>query len=489
MGLRTVLVPPLPLERFLPVAGREQVEAALALAGRLRGPATGRRIWNVNSTAFGGGVAEMLRPLISYARGAGFDARWVVIEGDDAFFRITKRLHAALHGEGGDRSRLGKDERALYERVSRENAADLLRLVRAGDLVLLHDPQTAGLAPYLLPARALVVWRCHVGRDTPNAESDRGWAFLAPYLEQVPLGVFSREAYVPPAFEGRSTVIMPSIDPFSPKNEPLEQRVVRAILCHVGLITCAVEALGEPVYVRADGSPGRIGHYADVLGLGPPPPADAPLVVQVSRWDALKDPSGVLAGFAHLLESEPAGGAHLMLAGPNVNAVADDPDAAAVYEETAARWRALPHAVRRRVHLASLPTHDVDENAAIVNALQRHATVVVQKSRREGFGLTVAEAMWKKRAVVASAVGGLVDQVVPEETGLLVDDPDDHAAFAAALGRLLRDAALRERMGEAAHERVRQRFLGLRALVQYAALMDGLAPAETTPATPESTLH
>ncbi|MFM2153708.1 MAG: Trehalose synthase [Pseudomonadota bacterium] len=488
MPLRTVLVPPLPLERFVPVAGREAVDAALVLAHRLQGPAEGRRVWNVNSTAFGGGVAEMLRPLLSYARGAGIDARWVVIEGDDAFFRVTKRLHAALHGEGGDRMRLGQEERALYERVSRENAADLLRLVRAGDVVLLHDPQTAGLAPYLLPARTAVVWRCHVGRDEPNAESERAWAFLAPYLEKVPLGVFSREAYVPAVFEGRATVVMPSIDPFSPKNEPLEPRVVRAILCHVGLITCAREALGEPVFLRADGSPGRVGHYADVLGLGPPPPADAPLVVQVSRWDALKDPTGVMAGFAHLLETTPGCEAHLMLAGPNVHAVDDDPDAAAVYQETATRWRALPHAVRRRVHLASLPTHDVDENAAIVNALQRHATVVVQKSRREGFGLTVAEAMWKRRAVVASAVGGLVDQVVPGETGLLVDDPDDHEAFARAVGRLLADPPLRERMGESAHERVRERFLGLRALFQYGGLMERLTPVQDD-AERESILH
>jgi trehalose synthase len=489
MALQSVNVPALPLERFASVAGREAVDAAHALARRLAPVAAGRRIWNVNATAFGGGVAEMLRPLLSYARGAGFDARWLVIEGDDAFFHVTKRLHAALHGEGGDRSRLGREERALYERVSRENAADLLRLVRAGDVVILHDPQTAGLAPYLAPANVSVIWRCHVGRDAPNGESERAWAFLSPYLESVPIGVFSREAYVPAPFEGRSTVIMPSIDPFSTKNALLEPAVVRAILCHVGLVTCTRNALGEPVFLRADGSQGRVDHCADVLGLGPPPPADAPLVLQVSRWDRLKDPVGVMTGFAHLLESTPDVGAHLMLAGPNVRAVADDPDAAEVYEETAARWRALPHGVRRRVHLASLPTHDVDENAAIVNALQRHATVVVQKSRREGFGLTVAEAMWKKRAVVASAVGGLVDQVVRDETGLLVDDPDDHAAFANALSRLLTDPPLRERLGEAAHERVRERFLGLRSLLQYAALLDRLSPTESRPVSPEATLH
>ena len=149
---------------------------------------------------------------------------------------------------------------------------------------------------------------------------------------------------------------------------------------------------------------------ADILRLGRAPGAETPLVVQVSRWDRLKDHLGVMQGFVRLEEAE-AAGAHLVLAGPSVTGVADDPEGPAVLAELAAAWRALPHASRRRVQIASLPMVDPGENAAIVNALQRHAAVIVQKSLQEGFGLTVTEAMWKGRPVVASAVGGIVDQI------------------------------------------------------------------------------
>jgi trehalose synthase len=177
-------------------------------------------------------------------------------------------------------------------------------------------------------------------------------------------------------------------------------------------------------------------------------------------------------GFAALLEREgEVAGAELVLAGPNVRAVADDPEGAATYDELVAAWRSLPHAHRRRVHLASLPMEDAQENAAIVNALQRHAAVVVQKSLHEGFGLTVTEAMWKGRPVVASAVGGIQDQIVDGVHGLLVHDPADLTAFGAALRRVLLEPELAARLGDAAQQQVREEYLGVRHLRQYAELI------------------
>jgi trehalose synthase len=269
-------------------------------------------------------------------------------------------------------------------------------------------------------------------------------------------------------------LIPPSIDPFSAKMQELTPESVHAILAQVGILEGPPSPAGAS-FLRQDGSPGRVDRSADVIRLGRATAPDIPLVVQVSRWDRLKDPLGVLRcfGSAEALLTTP--GAELVLAGPNVNALADDPEGAAVFEEVLAAWRALPHHQRRRVHLAHLPMADVEENAAIVNALQRHAAVVVQKSLHEGFGLTVTEAMWKARPVVASAVGGIQDQLEDGVHGLLLRDPTDANAFAVALQRLLDSPALAQQLGEAARARVWERYLGIHSLLRFADLIARLA--------------
>jgi len=199
--------------------------------------------------------------------------------------------------------------------------------------------------------------------------------------------------------------------------------------------------------------------------------AGAPILVQVSRWDRLKDPNGVLRCFAEHCRSPHL---HLVLAGPAVEAVSDDPEGAEVLEEVRELRESLPNGVLERVHLACLPMQDVEENGAIVNALQRRADVVVQKSIAEGFGLTVAEAMWKARPVVASRRGGIQDQIVDQESGLLIDDPFDLASVGAAIDGLIADSARAHQLGEGARERVRSHFLGTRHLIQYLGLLDEL---------------
>ena len=225
-------------------------------------------------------------------------------------------------------------------------------------------------------------------------------------------------------------------------------------------------------FTRRDGSPGRINRRVDVVQTGPAAPADAPLVVQISRWDRMKDMAGVMRGFVQHVD--PSFGAHLLLCGPAVAGVADDPEAAEVLDECKELWRQLPRAARSRVHLASIPMADPDENAAIVNAIQRHASVVVQKSLAEGFGLTVAEAMWKRKPVVASAVGGIVDQIEDGTHGLLVKDPHDLEAFGAAVESLLRDRELAAQLAENGRQRVIDEFLGDRHLEQYGVLFEQL---------------
>jgi trehalose synthase len=463
-ALEEVRVGAVPPEHLEPVIGAERVRALERLAQRARRSLDGRQVLNVNSTAAGGGVAELLQTLLAYARGVGIDARWVVVTGDADFFTITRRLHDGLYGSAGDGGPLGDAEHRHYESVLRGNAAELLALVRPHDVVVLHDPQTAGLARELGAIGARVVWRCHVGRDEPNESTRRAWEFLGPYLEHVEAFVFSRAEFAPSwVTPDRLAVIPPSIDPFSPKNEVIEPAEVTAILQYVGLLDG--DRKPSTTFTRRDGSPGRVDRHADILQTGPPPPPDAPLLVQASRWDSWKDMRGVMTGFADHLED--LTDTHLVLVGPSVHSVADDPAAAQVLDDCIDRWRALPHAIRSRTHLACVPMADIDEAAIIVNALQRQATVVIQKSTAEGFGLTVAEAMWKHRPVIASAVGGITDQIIDGETGCLLRDPGDLGAFAAVARRLLHDPEERRRIGHAAHARILDQFMPDRHLEQW----------------------
>lgn len=465
--LTPVTVSPLPPERFREVLGDEtydRVEGAISEASRLL---AGRVVWHVNSTAAGGGVAELLTALLPYARGAGADARWMVAGGEPEFFRITKGLHNRLHG-GGPSDPIPDADRETYLSTCAANAEALAELLQPGDVVYLHDPQTAGMTARIKETGAIVIWRCHIGADRPDAAVRSAWEFLTPLIEPADTWVFSRPSYV---WEGldpeRVAVIMPSIDAFSPKNEPLADDVVAAILDRIGLCPDG----GRPaVFIRHDGTTGRVDRHA-VLVQDEPPPADAPILTQVSRWDALKDPIGVLRGFAEHVDVPDA---RLLLVGPDAEGVADDPEGLEVYRSVVAAREELDEAVRKRVHLVSLPMDDVDENAAMVNAIQRHSDVITQKSLAEGFGLTATEAMWKAKPVIIGAVGGLQDQVIDGETGIVIDDPADLEAFGVAATRLLGDRDLARRMGEAGRERVRERFLGTRHLVEYAHLLTEL---------------
>jgi trehalose synthase len=444
-----------PLEALAGVLTTEHAEGLRAAAADNAAALSGRTVWNVNSTATGGGVAEMLRALLGYVLDAGVRTRWLVLDGDPLFFALTKRLHNAIHGVDHVATPTGSD-RAHYEEVLlRRNLPALLDLVSPGDVVILHDPQAAGLVVPLREAGIPVIWRCHIGRDSPNATTLGAWDFLRPYVEPADAVIFSRRQYAPAWLPpDRIRVIPPSIDPLSEKNRPIDGVERLRILVRAGLLA-------------GDGA----GAVKGAPGSTPPPPAEARLVVQVSRWDRLKDMPGVIIGFA---EAAVPDDVHLMLVGPDVTGVADDPEGTDVLAQCLTTWQRLPSRLRDRVHLASVSMADTDENARIVNAIQRHASIVAQKSLAEGFGLTVAEAMWKSRPVIAAAVGGIQDQIEDGVDGLLIKEPGDLDAFGDALVRLLADPAFADRLGEAAHRTVRARFLGDRHLAQYAELLESV---------------
>jgi trehalose synthase len=455
-----------PLDRYQPLLEDGmwfEFERTMATVARhLRG----RVVWNVNSTARGGGVAELLSSLIPYDRGAGIDSRWVVIHGEPAFFDVTKKLHTLLHGVAVDGSAVAKDECAVYEQTLAANAHPLVERVKPGDVVLLHDPQTAGLAPALSERGCKVIWRCHIGVDEPSDVVRSAWNFLRRYVTAAHALVFSRRRYVWEGLEpSRVHIIPPSIDAFTTKNYELDESTVTGLLRAGGILQGAD---GEAAFVRSDGSRAHVSRRASGLPDGGLP-AEARIVLQVGRWDRLKDPMGVMEGFVQHVA--PGTDAHLVLAGPAPTSVSDDPEQPEMLRELGDSHAALPAPIRERVHLAQLPMEDEDENAALVNALQRRADVVVQKSLAEGFGLTVAEAMWKARPMVASRVGGIEDQVENGRSGLLIDDPRDLQGFGRAVISLLSDERQARTLGSAARLRIARHFLAPRHLMQQAGLI------------------
>jgi trehalose synthase len=439
--LELVRLSPAPIDRYRDLL---DPRAWTAFERVMRDYATkvrGRVVWNVNSTARGGGVAELLAALIPYDLGQGIDERWAVIEGTPQFFEVTKKIHSLLHGHASNGAAVSAQERRVYEETLAPNAAALLEVMKAGDVAVLHDPQTAGLVPALTRAGIKVVWRSHVGVDVPNDVVRNAWSFLTPYLMTGSAFVFSRRAYV---FEGlddtRVAIIAPTIDPFTTKNRDLTAGEVAEILATSGVIR-------------------------DV-------PNGARIVLQVSRWDRLKDPVGVMRGFAEHVA--PFTDSWLVLAGPQVNSVEDDPEQPEVLAELERVRRGCDEQVRERVVVTQIPMQDIERNAAIVNALQRRAQVVVQKSLAEGFGLTVAEAMWKAKPVVASRVGGIEDQIENGTSGVLIDDPLDLASFGRAVVDVLVDDARAESLGREARVRIIHQFLAPRHLSEQALLISAL---------------
>jgi len=390
------------VDGYRALVGDGPLRALEALARRLKG----HRVAMVNSTATGGGVAEILHRLVRLLEELGVPTTWEVMPGDARFYGITKTIHNTLHGWPGT---LTAEDREYFMEVNRR-AAEALAL--DGDLVLIHDPQPVALARWRRRPGQRWLWRCHI--DLSRAQLEVRDFVTAP-LADYDAAVFSHVSFVPP-LALPAYLAPPSIDPLSDKNRELGEEEETALLAPFAL------------------------------------PPRRPWVTQISRFDRIKDPLGVVRAFDLVRRQEDA---HLILAGGSAD---DDPEGAEVLAEVRARV-----AGRTDVSILLLPP----DAHMTINALQRRSTVVVQKSLREGFALTVSEALWKRRAVVASAVGGIPLQVLHERTGMLVRSVE---GCAYQITRLLRAPEMRRRLGAEGREHVRQNFLHTREARDYLAV-------------------
>ena len=448
----------------------------------------GRTVWMVNSTAQGGGVAEMLPTMVSHLNELGIDTRWFVIESrDEAFFRLTKRIHNLIHG-AGDGGLDPDGDRRTYEAVNAENARTLAPMMRDGDILVVHDPQPMPLAGRIRETRRIkAVWRCHIGLDETNAATTAAWQFLKRYGTDYDRAVFSAEEYVPDFLRDRARLIYPAIDPLSQKNRELHLHSVVGILSNAALSVPPGPVVQPPFphiaqRLQADGSWSPAVLPADI-GL-----LIRPIVTQISRWDRLKGWMPLLRGFAQLKEriysqrdGRPAierrrlRQVRLVLAGPDPASVADDPEGLEVVEELRRAYVALDDEVKHDVAMIALPMQNPDENALMVNALQRASTIIVQNSLREGFGLTVTEAMWKRIPVLSNrrAVGPR-QQITHACDGWLIGDPEDAEQIADALDYLLNDRVERAALARTAQRRAHDQFMIFSQLRDWLTLLEGL---------------
>jgi trehalose synthase len=425
----------------------------------------------VNSTANGGGVAEMLPQLVSILCELGLSTEWVVMGADKPeFFVLTKRLHNMIHGHGD--APFTESDRAVYEAVSRENARDLKGRIGPDDILVIHDPQPLGMGALLKQELGnTMIFRCHIGLDQDRPASRNAWSFLKPFAEAYDYSVFSAPEYIPDFLAGRAGIIHPALDPLSYKNRDLTPQNLTGILCNARLLSTdhPVVPLEFPQYAKR------------LCGDGTFAPADRdggigllfrPIISQISRWDRLKGFAPLLDAFVTLKSLRPQnsnefserhrhrlGILRLVLAGPDPEAVADDPEGQEVLAELIDAYCALPPSLQDDIALISLPMNSRRDNALMVNALQRCSAIIVQNSLQEGFGLTVTEGMWKSTGMMGSRACGIRQQIRDGIEGRLIDDPEDSDGIAALLNEILEDVPARSRMAKNAHRRVHEEFL------------------------------
>jgi trehalose synthase len=395
------------LNEYAAVVGAEEVDELRRFAQKVQG----RSVKMVNSTSMGGGVAEILNRVVPLLQEIGLPTRWDVITGGEAFFVITKAFHNALHGAAFE------PQQAWFEQFLATNEENLRRMTFDEDFVVIHDPQPAPLVRARKAGFGHWVWRCHIDLSNPNADV---WNFLRPFVENYDCALFSS-----PPFSRKlplpQYLFYPTIDPLAEKNRDIEPEYVSSVLERFAI------------------------------------DAKRPFLLQVSRFDRLKDPVGVISAFRIVRRYFPV---QLVLAGGGAS---DDPEGAIVLDEVKEAANGDPD-----IHILDLPPWSSSE----INALQRAATIVLQKSLREGFGLTVTEALWKKKPVVASAVGGIPSQVIHKVTGMLTHSIE---GTAYQLRMLLSNPALAKRLGENGHYHVKENFLITQNLKRYLLLFRNLA--------------
>lgn len=387
------------LDSYEQFVGRGTLDELRLLGRQLQG----RRVVTINSTAVGGGVAEILNRLVPLSHELGVDIRWDVIKGGEDFYSVTKRMHNALHGTT---EAFGTHDRDVFRETTRRNLADM---DLDADIVFVHDPQPAGLIEARRADRGRWLWRCHIDLSAPQADV---WQFLVDYVSRYDAAVFSAPQFAA-NLDLPQAMITPSIDPLSDKNRELTESEI------------------DQVFERLQ------------------VPRDKPIITQVSRFDRLKDPVGVIAAFRLARKYNDC---RLVLAGGGAT---DDPEGAAVLAAVHEAADGDPD-----IHVLELPpTANVE-----INAIQRGSTVILQKSLKEGFGLTVSEALWKGKPVIAGAVGGIPLQVTHRYSGILTHTIEGAGFW---IKQLLNAPDFARRLGENGREHVRTNFLLTRHLRDY----------------------
>ncbi|MDD5355409.1 MAG: glycosyltransferase [Candidatus Omnitrophica bacterium] len=395
------------IEDYIPIVGQPIIDDLKLLADRLQG----KVIQHINSTAVGGGVAEILHRMVPLLRELGVDTRWDLIKGGEYFFEVTKKFHNALHGRQADITQRDFD---IFMETSKKNI-DEVNIY--GDIIFVHDPQPIALIKKKKDNKW--IWRCHIDVSEPN---QKVWGFLKNFIVQYNASVFSAPSFSQ-KLPIRQFLISPSIDPLSDKNRELPQDVIDSVLKKYNIHT------------------------------------DKPIITQISRFDRLKDPLGVIEAYSQVKRYIDC---QLILAG---GTAADDPEGMSVLEEVKEKAASDPD-----IHILLLPHSDIE-----VNALQRVSTVMIQKSLKEGFGLTVAEALWKAKPIVASNVGGIPLQIKHKYSGLLCHSVEG-AAF--AIKQLLNSPQYAKKLGENGKEHIKNNFLLTRHIRDYMLLFLSLSHSE-----------
>lgn len=387
---------PVKLEEYIPIVGQPVIDDLRLIAEKLHG----KVIQNINSTSVGGGVAEILNRMVPLCRELGVDMRWDLIKGGEQFFEVTKKIHVALHGRPQE---ITENDFGIFMETSLRNIEEVTIY---GNIIFIHDPQPIALISKKSDNKW--IWRCHVDVSNPD---DIVWRFLMDFISKYDAAVFSA-----PVFSRklpiRQFLISPSIDPLSDKNKELPEEFIKEILQKYGIAK------------------------------------NKPIITQISRFDRLKDPLGVIEVYKEVKRHI---NCQLVLAGGSAD---DDPEGAKVLEEVKEKA-----AQDKDIHVLLLPQNDLE-----VNALQRASDVILQKSIREGFGLTVSEALWKGKPVVASNVGGIPLQITHKYSGLLC-----HSIQGAAfeVKQLLNNPYYAKRLGENGREHIKNNFLITRHIMDY----------------------
>lgn len=384
------------IEEYISIVREGPISDLRLLSGKLKG----KVIQNINSTSVGGGVAEILSGMIPLLKDLGVDARWDLIKGGEQFFGVTKKFHNALHGRSED---ITEKDYEIFMETSRKNIEEVNIY---GDVVFVHDPQPIALIEK--KAYNKWIWRCHIDVSAPDKKV---WGYLRGFIDRYDSAVFSAAAFSQ-KLPIRQFLIAPSIDPFSDKNKELPAEVIDSVMAKYGI------------------------------------PKDKPIITQISRFDRLKDPVGVINAYKQVKRYNDC---RLVLAGGGAS---DDPEGIQVLDEVKEAAKSDPD-----IHILLLSQNDIE-----INALQRASTVILQKSVKEGFGLTVTEALWKAKPVVASNVGGIPSQIVHKYSGLLCHSIDG-ASF--AIKQLLNSPDYAKRLGDNGKEHVRNNFLITRHLRDY----------------------